>query len=140
MILCQAAVMESSAAQEAACLGAKYVTLGRWPGSSLVRRQVLQPWLPLLRKLVLCATSTGENWPSSFPSAAGARLCVPRSEQHGHCNATAGCLQVQCPCLVAAVWVGVTDAWLSCRDSGCSATTSPFSLGHSAVIPALKSL
>lgn len=66
-----------------ACLGAKYITLGRWPGSSLVRRQVLQPWLPLLSKLVLSATSTGENWPSSFPSSAGARLCVPTRGQVG---------------------------------------------------------
>lgn len=125
--------MESSAAQEAACLGAKYVTLGRWPGTSLFRRQVLQPWLPLAEQTCAVCYLHGENWPSSFLSAAGARPCVPTSEQCGRCNPRVGCSQVQCPRLGTAVWVGVTNAWLSCRDSGCSATTYPFSLGHSAI-------
>lgn len=89
---------------------------------------------------MLSATSTGENWPSSFPSAAGAGLCVPTPEQRGQVGTVMPQLVAHSavPCLGAAVWVGVSNAWLSCRDSGCSATTSPFSLGHSEVKPALK--
>lgn len=90
---------------------------------------------------MLCATSTGENWPSPFPSAAGARLCVPTSEQWGQVGTVIPELvayRCSAPRLGTALWVGVINAWLSCRDSGCSATTFCFSLQHSAVKPALK--
>lgn len=131
VILCH--VMETSAAQEAAWLGAKPVTLGRWPGTSLVR---CVPQLPVLSKLVLSAGSTGGNGLCLFLQPPQPGVACP------HPSAAVpelGCLRVQCPpsggnCCLG--WVLLTLSSLA--GTGCSTTTFPSSLEHSAIKPALK--
>lgn len=87
----------SRAEQEAACLGAKSVTLGRQPGTGLVRRQVLQPWLPLLSKPV--PPSWGE---AAFVSSSGCysqdrRARVHTASRAGAAGLEPGCSGVRCP-------------------------------------------
>lgn len=104
----------SQAEQEAACLGAKSVTLGRQPGTGLVRRQVLQPWLPLLSKPVPPCWGEAAFVPSSGCYSQDRRACV-----HAASRAVLqdwNLLAQGCGAHAAencGLWCGVTDAQLS---------------------------